>query len=659
MIGYFSSGIDRIAYLAELLESPCRKVARFTSPRSLEAVAGWGLKPSAARARHYAECHGLPYLSLEDGFLRSLGLGVDGALAHSLIVDRRGIYYDATRASDLEQLILAADLSAAEAARAQNAMALLRRYRLSKYNHAPDDPERLALDGFGPAVLVVDQTAGDASIEYGLAQAATFQQMLEDAITDNPGAQVLVKVHPDVVAGKKRGHLLALAEARGCRLISEDLSPWALLDRVRAVYVVTSQLGFEALVAGKEVHCYGMPFYAGWGLTQDRQSCPRRNRPRSLEAVFSAAYLRYCRYINPYTGSRCEFEDTLALIADQKRARERVSADWLALDFANWKRPFISRFVGGRVDWDSGALVKAPAAGRVLVWASKLTAALRAQCQARQLPLWRIEDGFIRSVGLGVDLVDPLSLVLDSRGIYYDATHPSDLEQLLQCADIAPDLLLRASKLRRRLVEQKLSKYNVGISQRLQLPRGRRILLVPGQVETDASIRYGSLQWKSNRELLEQVRRTNPDAFIVYKPHPDVVGGGRIGVLEGDSLFDLQVCDIAMPELLEQVDEVHTLTSLTGFEALLREIPVTTYGLPFYAGWGLTRDRLTCPRRSRTRALDELVAATLILYPLYVDPRSGEHINAETAVELLTRQRSAGSGPSLRTRVWRLIRKRV
>ena len=70
-------------------------------------------------------------------------------------------------------------------------------------------------------------------------------------------------------------------------------------------------------------------------------------------------------------------------------------------------------------------------------------------------------------------------------------------------------------------------------------------------------------------------------------------------------------------------DELHTLTSLSGFDALLRGKPVTTYGLPFYAGWGLTTDMARAhpcfARRTRRLSLDELVAGALLRYPLYWD----------------------------------------
>jgi len=658
-VGYLVNGLGQTPWLSAFLEAPTCRVSSPRSVSGLTHVAGWGLKATAEKARRMAAQKGLGYLSLEDGFLRSLGLGVSGAPLHSLIVDSTGIYYDATRPSDLETRIAGPTPGADQLERARAGMNLLRQYRLSKYNHAPDQTLDVT-DAAARRVLVVDQTAGDASVKYGLASPESFSDMLEAAVAENPDAEILVKVHPDVVAGKKQGHLPALARRLGCRLIGQDVNPWSLFDLVDQVYVVTSQLGFEALLAGKKVHCFGMPFYAGWGLTEDRVRCERRGIERSLEAVFHSAYLEYCRYVNPYTGQRCEFEDTVALIADQKRMRDRYAGQWAGFDFAGWKRNFIGRFLGprARVNWYRTREASPPEQKR-LVWASKLTPAQVERSERDGAELWRVEDGFIRSAGLGVDLVEPLSLVVDAQGIYYDSSSPSDLESILNHARITDDIRRRASKLRRMLVERKLSKYNVGSAGQLNLPQGRKVILVPGQVETDASIRTGAPGIRTNAGLLAAVRQACPDAFIIYKPHPDVVSGARVGNLPTGGSFDLEVRDIAMPDLLSQVDEVHTLTSLTGFEALMRKISVVTWGLPFYAGWGLTRDQLTCSRRTRQRSLDELVAAALILYPLYIDPETGDQVNAETAVEILSRQREERRRLSLRSHIWRRVRKPV
>ena len=140
-------------------------------------------------------------------------------------------------------------------------------------------------------------------------------------------------------------------------------------------------------------------------------------------------------------------------------------------------------------------------------------------------------------------------------------------------------------------------------------------MLVIGQVESDASIRYGAGPLRSNLGLLQAVRAAEPEAYLVYKPHPDVVAGlcrsGQGEELVAESCDELLTTG-SIQQLFEQVDALHVLTSLAGFEALLRGLEVHCWGLPFYAGWGLTHDQLSSPRRGRSLSLDALVHAALV-----------------------------------------------
>ena len=260
-----------------------------------------------------------------------------------------------------------------------------------------------------------------------------------------------------------------------------------------------------------------------------------------------------------------------------------------------------------------------------------------------------MEDGFLRSVGLGADLVRPLSWVIDSRGIYYDASRPSDLEHVLQTGIFETSTVQRAAALREQLVRTGLTKYNVGALpwRRPAQAAYRKVVLVPGQVETDASIRLGAPGITTNMALLQAARKAEPDAWLIYKPHPDVVAGLRsAGALESLAAqsCDEIVSDVPMGTLLDAVDAVHVLTSLAGFEALLRGKKVVCHGLPFYAGWGLTQDVLCLHRRSRLLSLDELVAGVLLQYPTYVSRATGSICSAEQALsELLNWRASAGT----------------
>jgi capsular polysaccharide export protein len=287
---------------------------------ALDVVVGWGKKDSSQIARDYAERHELPYLGIEDGFLRSVGLGVEGHAPCSLVLDDLGIYYDATCESRLEAWLNADDFApqASELARAERCMAQIRELRLSKYNHTPRDFALPPRTPGRPRVLVADQTHGDMSVVLGLVSEASFRAMLDAAQRENPGAEVFVKGHPDVLAGKKRGYLQELAPSLGVPVIAESCNPIALLEQVDKVYVATSQLGFEALMLDKPVSCFGAPFYSGWGLTEDRLRVVRRQRRRSVSELFVAAYLRYPRYIDPDTGRRCELEDTIRYLAARR-----------------------------------------------------------------------------------------------------------------------------------------------------------------------------------------------------------------------------------------------------------------------------------------------------------------------------------------------------
>jgi capsular polysaccharide export protein len=249
--------------------------------------------------------------------------------------------------------------------------------------------------------------------------------------------------------------------------------------------------------------------------------------------------------------------------------------------------------------------------------------------------LLRVEDGFLRSVGLGANLIAPISWVVDRRGLYYDATASSDLELLLAHHAFSADELRRAAALRAQLLDAAITKYNLPAPPWHRPAQAGRVVLVPGQVETDASILLGAPTLRTNLELLRAVRQAEPEAWLVYKPHPDVVAGLRQG---GGEVAELRLwCDEivlagAIDPIYRQVDAVHVLTSLAGFEALLRGVEVHTWGLPFYAGWGLTRDRLLCPRRGRHLCLDALVFATLVAYPRYVSRHSGYFIEPEEAI---------------------------
>jgi len=260
-----------------------------------------------------------------------------------------------------------------------------------------------------------------------------------------------------------------------------------------------------------------------------------------------------------------------------------------------------------------------------------------------------MEDGFVRSVGLGSDFIRPLSLVLDECGVYFDPTQPSDLERILAAGGFSEDELQRARQVREFIVANGITKYNLEPRETADWANaGREVVLVPGQVEDDASIRLGCSGVKTNLCLLQAARRAHPDAFVVYKPHPDVITGnraGKVALAEARSCADHIETHLSVVSCIEACDVVHTMTSLSGFDALLRGKRVVVYGQPFYAGWGLTEDvgaeDGAFLRRKSRLTLDELVTGVLLRYPLYWDWDLNGYTTCEAVLEEIVKTRDA------------------
>ncbi|WP_068110274.1 capsular polysaccharide biosynthesis protein [Tropicimonas marinistellae] len=624
-------------------------------PGADDWIGVWGHSPTARRGEAIARRTGARLLRVEDAFLRSIRTGRDGAPPMGLLLDTSGVHFDSAAPSDLETLLATHPLDdAALLARARTAMARLHEGHLSKYNAFSPD-----LDPPAPGyVLVIDQTRGDASIARAGASAARFAEMLTEARLDHPGTRILVKTHPETLAGHRSGHFDPTDLPEGVETCAAQVSPWHLLDGAVAVYTVSSQMGFEAILAGHRPRVFGQPFYSGWGLTEDRIPLDRRQRQLTRTQLFAAAMILYPVWYDPCRDRLCALEEALDGLDSRVRAFREDSDGYVATGMRLWKRGLLQGFFGTErrmrfVANPSRAVEVARDTGRpLLAWASGLEPETEDAAARAGLSLRRVEDGFLRSRGLGAELIPPLSLVSDDRGIYYDPTRESRLEaEISRAATFPPEALARAERLIAALRASGVTKYNVGNVTLPSLPEGRRIL-VPGQVEDDASITLGCGEIRTNLGLLGAARAANPDATILYKPHPDVEAGLRPGAVpqaEVEALADMVVTGAHPAVLLEAVDAVWTLTSLLGFEALLRGRPVTCLGAPFYAGWGLTDDLGPVPARRQARpSLAALVHAALIAYPRYRDPVSGLPCPVEVALERLEYGPLPAPGPTHR-----------
>ena len=595
----------------------------------------WGMKKSGERVRNnsfYLKKNKIIFL--EDGFINSFGLKKK-KIPLSICIDENGIYYDYKCKSKINNFINS-QLEGDEFLRAQNIINLWKKNSISKYNypnfiHPPQEPY----------VLLIDQTKGDLSIQFGGASIKNFEIMLNFAINKWPKHKIVIKKHPDTINSNKKGCIDNYLNNKKIIIIREKGQINDLIKLSSAVCVVTSQVGFESLIYGKEVHVFGMPFYSGLGLTHDHNdfSCKKNNHKVTLEQLVFGSLIKYQKYLDPRNNSICEIEKVIEYIAQKRRLSNLIPQFCHALDLTPWKARQVNRFVleGSR---DKASFWKKfnNNMKNIMVWGKSQKSD---KFKSEVSEFISIEDGFIRSVGLGGDLYSPLSLLFDKKGIHYDGSKVSDLEDLLQNYKVNNSEKIRARKLINLLIKLKISKYNLRLNKEIKLPNNinKQIIAVLGQVETDNSIIYGvpnnTIQ-KTNFALVEKVRNDYPDAYIIYKPHPDTESGLRAKGNKEAYIYnnaDLIARRTSLEDLFNKVDRVAVFTSLAGFEALIRGVSVTTYGLPFYAGWGLTEDKLNnhiwSKRRTRKLTIEELTFIALVKYPFYASVK----FNCLTEVE--------------------------
>lgn len=411
--------------------------------------------------------------------------------------------------------------------------------------------------------------------------------------------------------------------------VTGDCDPWHMLGGSTA-YVTDRKDEFMLIAA-----LLGVPIYLS-------NSAGDIHRDEPDVSALLAGLVSLDGYLDPFTGDPITLREAVELCGFWRRLIDSNRGIVGGLGFAFWKQENVAALLWGGSGpfkfFRSDAEVDARG-GAVAAWRSRAPVSSLKRLEDKGIPVLEVEDGFLRSQGLGADCVPPLSITVDGLGAYFDPGAPSELEELLQNGEFDENLLDRARHLREVIVEAGLSKYSRG-ELPIERPSGsRRHILAPGQVEDDRSVQLGGCGLTANLDLLMRVRQEAPEAYILYKPHPDVLAGHRQGAIPDEQCLryaDEIVGDGSISALIRMVDEVHVNTSLAGFEALMRGKQVTTYGVPFYAGWGLTRDLGPVPaRRSAVRTLDELVAAALLSYPRYLDPATGLPCPPEVVVARL------------------------
>lgn len=433
----------------------------------------------------------------------------------------------------------------------------------------------------------------------------------------------------------------------GAVSVPEAADPWHVFAQAQAISVSADDpMALLAAIAGTPLYIEGQGRF---------ESLSTNTSEHNLVDLMRRHIVAETQFLDPFTQAPISLTELVSYLCHWRALIDANRPIKAALGFAFWKQETAAPLLWAGADVPFRTTLDDLAAGdMVATWSSRMPAGAEEEIARRGLARMEVEDGFIRSAGLGADCVPPLSIVVDRLGIYFDPSGPSALESLIEAGGFSEAVLARARDVRAMIVERGLSKYDTGRGA-VDRPGGeRRHVLVTGQVEDDRSVLSGGGDVRSNLELLRRARLREPDAYLIYKPHPDVEAGHRKGhIPDAEALryADQIVRDAGISPLLAMVDHVHVLTSLAGFEALLRDKPVTTHGAPFYAGWGLTEDLGQIPaRRTARRSLDELVAAALLLYPRYLDPQTGLPCTADILVKRLAEGRVPPTGWLVRLR---------
>jgi len=597
--GIFSRNSLAIPHLEALLGvSTIAAFPRRHETEGLAFVVGWGDKASARLPRAFAAATGVPFVAAEDGFLRSVGSHRVKPPPLSLVLDDEGIYYRAATPSRLERLIRAAPgFPAARRAEAAAALARVRGEKLTKYNTlgpaagGHDEPIRL---------LLVDQVFGDQSIGGGLASAATFEAMAAAALAAVPAADIAVKVHPDVLAGRARGYLLDIARRHGLALIADQGNPFDLLARVGAVYTVSSQLGFEALLAGRPVTCFGVPFYAGWGATTDVPAGPeaaaalaRRGEPRDLQDLFAAAYVAYPRYADPIRNEPISIGAAIDRIVDWRErlaARSRLVAVTLAPPLALDDRLLEAAFGGG-----GAGVIRAAAGGAGIPAGAEVVTARPARLREDRLArAWGFDGGLMRKTGEAA--------LADILGATPTPAERAEARRLIAA--------LAATAFERTLVVSAAGGDAVSADDRHVAAAVLAAEPSPDD-ETVIAAARAAHPAATVLALREAPRPRGPTPIDRLK----AIATARRGPLAPPPASPLAA-------VRDHLVGVHVVDSALALDALALGLPVTVHGWPLFAGWGFTTEPAATPRGTRL-SFEAFVALAFVRGTEWTDPASG------------------------------------
>lgn len=319
-----------LKWLANPLKSEPADLLQSIQPHEKICVLGFGRAKTGQLAKQLAKVLRADYRLVEYGLISAMSLPSEKKFNFSLILDDCGIFYDTTAPSQIENMLLRDDdiLQPSMLQHSRQLIDTIVSNNITKYNNSGD--LELITARKNHRILVIDQTAGDNSIVYGQCETYSFRDMLLTAL-DQPNSDVILKLHPETAAGAKDGNLTSiqdLLDRPNLKVIGQQCNIVSLIKQVDEVYVMTSGVGLEALMIGKPVSCFGVPFYAGWGLTNDRVLVNNPRRQLSVESLFAATFLKYNLFYHPETQQPCSMEACIEWIVQNKPFFEPIKLEW-------------------------------------------------------------------------------------------------------------------------------------------------------------------------------------------------------------------------------------------------------------------------------------------------------------------------------------------
>lgn len=597
-------------------EEHIKKPSLQNKPGKDDQILYWKDDPNHKKAERLAEKNGSNLIRLDDGFICSVS-GSNQKLS---------ICYDSSKThcnnDNVIHALIPLPLTTNEYERASQAISFKNTHYISKHNEIPV----LHINTMGyqhkRKVLIIDQVIGSESSESDGSNMRTFKSMIIDALADFPDAQIFIALHPNhqkIPTFATQIETTWLDDIDGndrILFINTPINVIQLINQVDAAYTISSLTGFDAILLGKNVYVYGRPFYAGYGVTIDKH-CDKRGSC-SIQQIFYAAYIRHSTYINPITGTKCDLETVMEIVA----ANISINPDSQVVIKTPrlWQRKFLKTFMRRHS-------IRSPQ------FSKRFYTAQWGYCDRNNFDYF-IEEGILRSRGLNSPSAEPHSLVIDCNGPYYDHKSESTLEKLLNERTFSERELERAKQLQTVIINDANTKLSA-TPQKINNPKKEYVVVI-GQTETSKSINTSGCGF-NNVDAVKIAKQRYPDCHIIYRPHPDAIQNRNTNQCElaASKLADEVSTGGSFDNLLTQAKCVVTVTSNSGLEALIRGVKVYCLGYPYYYGWGLTEDESKLPNRSRKLSIEELIAGVLILYPDYYDYVTDLFCRVEDIVEKL------------------------